>query len=150
MSHCRSIIRHFFLTNVKYFQFFNSHLHCLHLTMVWHCMTGRWLRSLKGWISTPRGRRDFFRIVSVSGILEVKWEKLVDASHTTLVFPNAKDMAKSKGTRFLTIKKVDNNSKTIDGPPYLVHGAPEDVWRAVEFVPGLRLEAGPAMKTRTD
>ncbi len=45
-------------------------------------------------------------------------------------------------------KKVENNSKTIDGPPYLVHGAPEDVWRAVEFVPGLRLEAGPAMKKK--
>ena len=40
-----------------------------HLTIVWHWMTGRWLRSLNGWMRMPRGSRDFFRTDSVSGIL---------------------------------------------------------------------------------
>jgi hypothetical protein len=43
-------------------------LHCRHLTMVEHWITGKWLRSLKGWMRTPRGRRAFFNKASVSGI----------------------------------------------------------------------------------
>ena len=37
-------------------------------TMVVHCMTGRWERSLKGWMRTPSGSRAFFSSASVSGI----------------------------------------------------------------------------------
>ena len=38
--------------------------------MVVHWITGRWDKSLKGWIRTPRGRRAFFNNASVSGILD--------------------------------------------------------------------------------
>ena len=37
--------------------------------MVVHWITGRWERSLKGWMRTPSGNLAFFNKASVSGIL---------------------------------------------------------------------------------
>ena len=74
----------FYPNEIKYYQ---ADLHCRHLTMVEHWITGKWLRSLKGWIRTPKGNRAFFSSPSVSGTWkDKKWQVTFTHIYASKVF----------------------------------------------------------------